>query len=125
MAGPFWYVSVFLTDRKQAKWVSTDIIGNASIVLLKYVGKPIVAVRIHVEEAVLLEYELPLNVMSGQLNERFTCLSCLDTEEYLGFHFESEAECTLFSSMITDLTERLANDTKGSHALKQVAKMYR
>ena len=123
MAGPFWHVSVYLTDRKLAKWVSTEITGYASIVLLKDVGKPIAAVRIHVGEAILFEYELPLNVASEKLNDQFACLSCTDTDEYIGFYFINEAECTLFSSMIKDLTERLANDMKGSRALKEVAKI--
>ena len=54
---------------------------------------------------------MPLNVAFKKLNDTFTTLSCLDADEFVGFHFDSEAECTLFSTMLADLTERLTNDS--------------
>ena len=65
-----------------------------------------------------------MNVAFEKLNDTFTTLSCLEDDEFIGFYFDSEAECTLFSTMLADLTERLTNDSEGSKALKEVAKTY-
>jgi len=71
----------------------------------------------------LFEYELPLNVAFEKLTANFTSLGCLGDAEFIGFHFESDADCTLFSTMLTDLAERLVTNSTGILALGQVAKM--
>ena len=68
--------------------------GQASVMLLKDVGKPIAVVKLHQEDAkthvtgdLILEYEIPLNVKYEKLSDKSIALSLLDDGEFIGFHF--------------------------------------
>ena len=98
--------------------------------MLKDVGKLITVVRIYQEDTesgitgdLLFEYELPLNVTIEKLNPSFTALNFLDKGEFVGFNFSSGvADCSLFSTMLCDLAEKLVNDPKENNALKEVSR---
>ena len=77
-------VSLFITDKKQGKWVDTLIKGSAAIIQLKDVGAPIVLIRMWQENEqgdignMVFETEIPLNFKLEKFEGcRFTAISCL------------------------------------------------
>ena len=58
-----------------------------------------------------------MNVKTEKVTDKFIALSCQQVDnEYIGFYFgnkdaeSAEAECTLFSSMLRDVADKLTSD---------------
>ena len=130
MAGPFSRVSLFVTDKKNGKWVNTLIVGSASLIMLKDVGAPISVIRIMQESEIgeigqlIFETEIPLNFKLEKLAGNFTAISFLNTEEFVGFYFnKGVSDCSIFNMHLTELNENLTADAMKKSAFENLVKV--